>query len=91
GFHANAFVDERPEDYRKLKADEAKSILRQCHELGLIHTIIKCRNDFFAICNCCACCCVPLRLNRQYDIGHAVVRDKDIVNEFREQGKIATA
>jgi hypothetical protein len=90
GFHRNAFVDERPEDYRKIDADEAKSILRKCHELGLVHTIIKCRNDFFAICNCCTCCCVPLRLNRQYGIGHAVARDKDIVNMFSEQGKIST-
>ena len=91
GFHRNAFIDERPEDYSKLHPDEAKDILRQCHDRGLIHTIIKCRKDFFAICNCCSCCCVPLRLERQYGVGHAVVREKDIVNMFKEQGKIATA
>lgn len=84
GFSQNAFVEERPHDYWEITKDEAKDILKQCHEDGLIHTIIKCRQDFYAICNCCSCCCVPLRLNKKYGIGNALVRKSNIVDEFKE-------
>ncbi len=84
GLSQNTFIEARPHDYRDITKQEAKDILRQCHQKGLIHTIIKCRQDFYAICNCCACCCVPLRLNKKYGIGNALARSKDIVREFRE-------
>ena len=73
-----------PEDSREISREEASQILQDSHERGLIHTIIKCRGDFYAICNCCSCCCVPLRLSKQYGIGKVLVRHKDIVGEFRE-------
>ena len=57
GLNENVFIEERPHDYREITKDEAKDILRECHQRGLIHTIIKCRQDFYAICNCCSCCC----------------------------------
>ncbi len=84
GLSRNVFVEERPQDYQEISKQEAKGILRQCHQRGLIHTIIKCRQDFYAICNCCSCCCVPLRLSRQYGIGKALTRSDDIVQEFKE-------
>ena len=84
GLSRNVFVEERPQDYREITKQEAKDILRQCHQRGLIHTIIKCRQDFFAICNCCSCCCVPLRLSKKYGIGSALARSDDIVREFKE-------
>ena len=62
---------------------EAKEVLKDCHQRGLVHTIIKCRHDFYAICNCCSCCCVPLRLSKQYGIGNAIYRHRDIVQEFK--------
>ncbi len=85
GLNRNIFVAQRPQDYREISREEAKDILRQCREQGLIHTIIKCREDYYAICNCCACCCVPLRLRNRYGIGGALVRHPDIVREFRER------
>ena len=84
GLNDNVFIEERPQDYREITREEAKEILGQCHQRGLIHTIIKCREDYYAICNCCSCCCVPLRLSKQYGIGKAVARSEDIVQEFRE-------
>ena len=84
GLNRNIFLEERPHDYREITKQEAKDILRQCHQRGLIHTIVKCREDFYAICNCCACCCVPLRLSKQYGIGNALSRSNDIIREFRE-------
>jgi hypothetical protein len=84
GLSRNEFIEERPQDYREITKQEAKDILRQCHQRGLIHTLIKCRQDFYAICNCCSCCCVPLRLSKKYGIGNALIRSDDIVREFKE-------
>ena len=84
GLTQNVFLEERPNDYRQITKQEAKDILRQCHQRGLIHTIIKCRQDFYAICNCCSCCCVPMRLSREYGIGNALSRSQDIVQEFKD-------
>ncbi len=83
GMDGNVFVTERPQDYRRITKEEAKVILRDCHDHGLIHTIIRCRNDYYAICNCCACCCVPLRLSKAYGIKNALIRKEDIVQEFQ--------
>ncbi len=80
----NIFIEERPHDYAEITKGRAKEILKQCHEKGLIHTIIKCRHDFYAICNCCSCCCVPLRLSKQYGIGSALLRKSDVVAAVKE-------
>ncbi len=84
GLSRNVFIEERPHDYQEITKQEAKDVLRDCHQRGLISTIIKCRQDFYAICNCCSCCCVPLRLSKKYGIGNALIRSDDIVREFRE-------
>ncbi|MFC1968633.1 ferredoxin-like protein [Chloroflexota bacterium] len=83
GLSRNIFVEERPYEYREITKQEARDILKQCHQSGLVHTIIKCRQDFYAICNCCACCCVPLRLKSQYGIGNALLRSDTIVQVFK--------
>ncbi len=77
-------MEHLPCDSHEATREEAKEVLRDCHRRGLINTILKCRGDFYAICNCCSCCCVPLRLSKQYGIGNALVRHKDIVQEFRD-------
>jgi hypothetical protein len=78
------FLEEMPHDAREINKDEARDILIDCHQRRLVPTILKCRGDFYAICNCCSCCCLPLRLSKQYGIGNAVIRHKDIIGEFRE-------
>ena len=83
GTSGNVFIAERPGDYREITKDEAKEVIRESHRRGLVHSIIKCRDDFYAICNCCTCCCVPLRLKKQYGIGNALVRHPDVVGLFR--------
>jgi len=88
GLGHNVFIEERPHDYRKINRQEARSILRDCHDRGLIHTIVKCQQNFYAICNCCSCCCVPLRLNKSYGIGKALTRSADIVQEFRKHQRL---
>ena len=83
GLTRNIFIEQRPHDYKEITKGEAKDILRQCHQRGLIHTIVKCGRDFYAICNCCTCCCVPMRLKKDYGIGNALVRSDDVVREFK--------
>jgi hypothetical protein len=80
----HVFLEHMPHDSHEITKEEAKEILEDCRRKGLIHTIIKCGNDFYAICSCCSCCCVPLRLSKRYGIGNALVRHKDIVREFKE-------
>ena len=84
GLSRNIFMEERPHEHHEITRQEAKDILEQCHQRGLIHTIIKCQHDFYAICNCCTCCCVPLRLSKKYGIGNALTRRDDIVRVFKE-------
>ena len=73
-----------PHDAQEITREKAREILRESQRRGLILTILKCREDFYAICSCCSCCCVPLRLSKRYGIGEVLVRHKDIVKEFRE-------
>ena len=46
---------------KEITREEAKRILKECEEAGLVHKFFHERNDLkrdeFAICNCCKCCC----------------------------------
>ena len=87
GHSRNMFGELKPDEFREITKEEAKDILKQCHQRGLIHTIVKWQHDFYAICNCCSCCCVPLRLNKKYGIGDALIRNPNIVAELKS-GKL---
>ncbi|MBT3363407.1 MAG: ferredoxin-like protein [Chloroflexi bacterium] len=77
-----AFNPKKSDNYRMIDKTEAKDVVKRCHDMGLIHTMIKCKGDYYALCNCCTCCCVPFRLLKNYGIGSAMVRQKDIVDRF---------
>ncbi|MFH1651955.1 MAG: ferredoxin-like protein [Chloroflexota bacterium] len=83
GPERHIFMRDMPADSREISKAEARAILEDCHRRGLVHSIIRCRHEFYAICNCCSCCCVPLRMKKQYGIGAALERHPDIVAEFR--------
>lgn len=70
--------------FREISKAEAKRILRQCHEKRLMSTLMRCREHFYAICNCCSCCCVPTRLRQNYGIEYALIRNKEVVREFQD-------
>jgi hypothetical protein len=80
----HVLTETMPHDASEITREKAREILKDSRRRGLILTILKCREDFYAICSCCSCCCVPLRLSKRYGIGEALVRHKDIVKEFRE-------
>jgi hypothetical protein len=73
-----------PKGACEITREKAAEILRDSRQRGLVLTILRCRGDFYAICSCCSCCCVPLRLSKRYGIGEVLVRHKDILKEFRE-------
>jgi ferredoxin len=65
----DAWTKAFPADYRTITKNEAKDIVRQCHDLGMMHMIfIHCpvnRLNEYVICNCCTCGCVPYIINRE--------------------------
>ena len=77
-------LETMPKDAQEITLEKAREILQDSQRRGLVLTILKCRENYYAICSCCTCCCVPLRLSKRYGIGEAVVRHKDIIKEFRE-------
>jgi hypothetical protein len=80
----HALVETMPEGGQEITREKAGEILADSQRRGLVMTIIKCRGDYYAICSCCSCCCVPLRFSKCYGIGEALTRHKDIVKEFRD-------
>ena len=84
GLSRNVFFEARPNDYREISKEVAKEILKDCHRRGLVHTILRCQKDFYAICNCCTCCCVPMRLAKNYGITNALNRKRHIVKKIRQ-------
>jgi hypothetical protein len=75
----------RNRGFRQVSKEKAKEVMRQCHGRGMMHTVMQYQGLFYAICNCCSCCCVPTRLKIDYGIEFAVVRHKSIVADFRKQ------
>jgi hypothetical protein len=75
----------RRKEFREISREEAKVILRQAREERLAQSIMRCGTHFYAICNCCGCCCVPRRLRENFKIGRALVRNPNVVEDFRRQ------
>lgn len=46
---------------RAITKDEAYAILKLSEEAGLVHMTSNYKSGHFYICNCCRCCCGPLR------------------------------
>jgi hypothetical protein len=75
----------RSKEFRQVSREEAKEILRQAHKDRLTQSIMRCGDNFYALCNCCNCCCVPSRLRQQYGVGKALVRNVNVVRDFQRQ------
>lgn len=71
---ADVMIEKPEKNPQKLSAEEAKDILKQSHDEGLLHVIHHCiAPNEYAICSCCSCCCVPLRQRMDYGIVNAVL------------------
>jgi len=85
GTGAEVFPEIRSGEFHAISKEDAKDVIRQCHQKRLIPTLERCQGHFYAICNCCTCCCVPLRLKQNYGIGNALVRNKEVVKDFQRE------
>lgn len=65
GDPAASFVAEHNPKYRKISQDEAVAILEEAHARGDVHSAYFKKhlgNRFYAICNCCSCCCFGVKM-----------------------------
>jgi Pyruvate/2-oxoacid:ferredoxin oxidoreductase delta subunit len=70
GDHTASFVAEHGDTFRKIDSEEAVRILEDFHNKGFVQqAYFKPElNGFFAICNCCPCCCGSIpRVNKVLD------------------------
>jgi len=64
-------LEHNPKSSRRLTQQEALDLLRQEHEHGHLHSAWfkdACLDRFYAICNCCRCCCVGIEAMVKYGI-----------------------
>ena len=87
GVGYDIFTEFRSDEFTQISKDEAKDIIDECSARKLVQCIIQCRGKYYSICNCCTCCCVPLRLNMVYGVNKAWVRDKGAVNDLLDELK----
>ncbi len=80
------FVLAKQPEARRLSQEEAVGFLKEQHDLGRVHTAWfkdACMGRFYAICNCCKCCCSGAKAMREWDTdivapsGFVGVHDKD--------------
>jgi Pyruvate/2-oxoacid:ferredoxin oxidoreductase delta subunit len=64
---------------RKISLEEAKNVLRNANEKGLVHlSFYMPGNKIYAFCSCCYCCCHDLQLLRLYDRTDLIVHSSYI-------------
>ncbi|MEW6554498.1 MAG: 4Fe-4S binding protein [Actinomycetota bacterium] len=59
------WLDLFPQDYRVIDKEEAKRIVREGYEMGFVpmldrHMYYRGSANYFVICNCCGCACLPI-------------------------------
>ena len=68
---ASFVLDHKVRNARKISQDEAANLLERERERGRIHTAWfkdALGERFYAICNCCRCCCAGLKAYLDYDV-----------------------
>jgi hypothetical protein len=64
-------LDHHPGRARQVSTEEALALLDAEHERGHVHTAYfkdACDHRFYAICNCCKCCCGGLEAMVKYGV-----------------------
>lgn len=62
-------LDHMPEQAQRVTQAEALEVLREEHERGHVHVAYfkdACNDQFYAICNCCSCCCGGIEAMRSH-------------------------
>jgi len=69
------FYDDPPFGGKAISRKEALDILDKAEEEGLVHNgILNHKEGFGVICNCCPCCCVPLKGAKLYGTPYLIAR-----------------
>lgn len=58
-----SIIDEENPRFRKCSQEEAVHVLKTCHEFGSVQMAYwrkELNRDFYCICNCCKCDCIPI-------------------------------
>jgi ferredoxin len=68
---APIWLDVFPDDYRPINKEETKEIVRGCYQLALVpmldrHMYYRGSANYFVICNCCGCSCIPINGYKYY-------------------------
>ncbi len=69
-FASFVMTHEKEMNPRRISQKEAVQLLEDVHEKGLVHNAYfrDCLGDqFYAICNCCTCCCMGVRSQKLFD------------------------
>jgi ferredoxin len=83
-------LEHNPHSSRRLTQAEALELLRAEHQRGHLHSAWfkdAMMNRFYAICNCCKCCCGGLEAMTKYGIpmmassGYVAALDRDLCNQ----------
>lgn len=64
-------LEHNPQNARRITQEEALELLRTEHKLGHIHTAWfkdSMLGRFYAICNCCRCCCAGIETMLKHDV-----------------------
>jgi Pyruvate/2-oxoacid:ferredoxin oxidoreductase delta subunit len=83
-------LDHHPNRTRRVTQQEALTLLEAEHERGHVHTAYfkdACDDKFYALCNCCSCCCGGLQAMVQH--GVPMVASSGFVAEVDEGACIA--
>jgi NAD-dependent dihydropyrimidine dehydrogenase PreA subunit len=83
-----SFIAENNRMFRKISQDEAVKILEFAHQKGFVHTAYfkkETANRFMAICNCCSCCCVGIRMWNLLQGAVPIMAPSGYVSEVSEE------
>lgn len=63
-----SFIADQSPKFRKISQQEAVKVIEEAHERGDVHCAYfkkELGRRFFAICNCCSCCCIGVKMWNQ--------------------------
>jgi NAD-dependent dihydropyrimidine dehydrogenase PreA subunit len=89
---SNFTVEHQPQRSRRITQEEALEVLAAERERGHVHTAYfkdACGDRFYAICNCCKCCCGGLEAMVKHDV--PMVASSGYVAQVDEEACIACA
>jgi Pyruvate/2-oxoacid:ferredoxin oxidoreductase delta subunit len=70
---------------RRVSLEEARGILRQANERGLVHlTIYEPEHTVYAVCSCCSCCCHDLQFLRTHGRSDLIARSEYVAQTDME-------